>query len=106
MIFLNGLTNPFITYAHEMREKGYRFDDIFIGLNHTKNFWFYSIGIGERNDYLSIKETDIKTLLRNNSSDIDISEAVITAVQEKEPGHLINEPEFIQPIRTMSSIGG
>ena len=54
----------------------------------------------------SIKETDIKTLLRNNSSDIDISEAVITAVQEKEPGHLINEPEFIQPIRTMSSIGG
>ena len=56
--FLNGLTNPFITYAHEMREKGYRFDDIFIGLNHTKNFWFYSIGLGERNDYLSIKEKD------------------------------------------------
>ncbi len=58
LTFLNGLTNPFISYAHEIREKGYRFGDIFIGLNHTKNFWFYSIGMGERNDYLSIKEKD------------------------------------------------
>ena len=58
LTFLNGLTNPFITYTHEIREKGYRFDDILFGLNHTKNFWLYSIGLGERNDYLSIKEKD------------------------------------------------
>ena len=54
----------------------------------------------------SINETDIKALLRGGASDGDIAETVIEAVRNKEPGHHINEPDFVQPERTMSSIGG
>ena len=54
----------------------------------------------------SINETDIKALLRGGASDAEIAETVIEAVRNKEPGHHINEPDFIQPERTMSSIGG
>lgn len=54
----------------------------------------------------SINETDIKALLRGRASDAEIAETVIEAVRNKEPGHHINEPDFVQPERTMSSIGG
>ena len=54
----------------------------------------------------SIGETDIKALLRGGASDAEIAETVIEAVRNKEPGHHINEPDFVQPERTMSSIGG
>lgn len=54
----------------------------------------------------SINETDIKALLRGGASDGDIAGTVIEAVRNKEPGHHINEPDFVQPERTMSSIGG
>jgi cyclic pyranopterin phosphate synthase len=54
----------------------------------------------------SIDETDIKALLRGGASDTEIAETVIEAVRHKEPGHHINEPDFVQPERTMSSIGG
>jgi len=54
----------------------------------------------------SINETDIKALLRGGASDAEIAETVIEAVGNKEPGHHINEPDFVQPERTMSSIGG
>ncbi len=54
----------------------------------------------------SINETDIKALLRGGASDATIAETVIEAVRNKEPGHHINEPDFVQPERTMSSIGG
>ena len=54
----------------------------------------------------SINETDIKALLRGGASDAEIAETVIEAVRNKEPGHHINEPDFVQPERTMSSIGG
>lgn len=54
----------------------------------------------------SINETDIKALLRGGASDAEIAETVIEAVRHKEPGHHINEPDFVQPERTMSSIGG
>ena len=54
----------------------------------------------------SINETDIKALLRGGASDADIADTVIEAVRNKEPGHHINEPDFVQPERTMSSIGG
>lgn len=54
----------------------------------------------------SINETDIKALLRGGAPDAEIAETVIEAVRNKEPGHHINEPDFVQPERTMSSIGG
>jgi len=54
----------------------------------------------------SIKETDLKVLLRNGVSDLEIKDTIIDAVQHKELGHEINNAEFVQPERTMSSIGG
>lgn len=54
----------------------------------------------------SLNETDIKTPLRSGATDDEIAEIVVEAVRNKEPGHHINDPDFIQPERTMSSIGG
>ena len=54
----------------------------------------------------SINETDIKAMLRGGATDQEIATTIIEAVSHKEPGHHINEPDFVQPERTMSSIGG
>lgn len=54
----------------------------------------------------SLTETDLRTPLRDGSSDEDIVDLVRTAVWRKELKHRINEPGFIQPPRTMSAIGG
>jgi cyclic pyranopterin phosphate synthase len=54
----------------------------------------------------SLKETDLKRMLRNGTSDREISDAIVVAVAGKEEGHLINRPGFVRPERTMSSIGG
>lgn len=54
----------------------------------------------------SLRETDLKTMLRGGAGDETISEAIISAVWKKEEGHLINQPGFVKPGRTMSQIGG
>lgn len=54
----------------------------------------------------STKETDLRTLLRNGYTDSDIAEIIISAVRDKEPGHLINTDSFVRPSRIMSQIGG
>ena len=54
----------------------------------------------------SIIETDIKSLMRSGASDQEISSVLIEAVWRKEPGHRINQPDFVKPSRTMSAIGG
>ena len=54
----------------------------------------------------SLHETNLKSLLRGGSSDEAISEAIVGAVVKKEKGHLINQPGFVKPERTMSQIGG
>ena len=54
----------------------------------------------------SLDETDIKTPLRTGATDREIADLFIEAVLNKEPGHHINEPTFIQPERSMSAIGG
>jgi len=54
----------------------------------------------------SLKETDLKSMLRGGSSDEEIREQVVAAVWNKEEGHLINRPGFVRPTRTMSQIGG
>jgi len=51
-------------------------------------------------------EHNIKELLRSGAPDEEIAEFIITAVWKKEPGHKINQPDFIRPTRPMSSIGG
>ncbi len=54
----------------------------------------------------SLVETDLKAMLREGASDEDIERAIRDAVAKKEAGHLINQPTFVRPSRTMSQIGG
>lgn len=54
----------------------------------------------------SLGETDLRGMLRGGVADEEILGAISAAVLAKEPGHLINQPEFVRPGRTMSQIGG
>lgn len=54
----------------------------------------------------SLAETDLRGALRRRASDDEISGLIHTAVAGKEAGHLINQPGFERPSRSMSSIGG
>ena len=54
----------------------------------------------------SLKETDLRAMLRDGATDDQIAGALVAAVRMKEEGHLINRPGFVRPARTMSQIGG
>ena len=54
----------------------------------------------------SLTETDLKSMLRSGLADSEIAETITAAVWKKERGHLINQPGFVKPERTMSQIGG
>lgn len=54
----------------------------------------------------SLNETDLKSLVRSGASDEEIRQVIMKAVWNKEEGHLINQPGFVRPERTMSQIGG
>ncbi len=59
-----------------------------------------------RNCLFSRTETDLRTLLRDGSSDTDVAEAWRKAMWGKAAGHGIDDPSFLQPARPMSAIGG
>jgi cyclic pyranopterin phosphate synthase len=54
----------------------------------------------------SMNETDLRAPLRAGASDDELEEIVRAAVWRKELKHHINDPGFVQPVRTMSRIGG
>lgn len=54
----------------------------------------------------STREHPLKDGMRGGWSDDELKAAIIDVVHHKEPGHRINEPDFQQPARTMSCIGG
>jgi cyclic pyranopterin phosphate synthase len=54
----------------------------------------------------STVEHNIKKLLRGGASDAELRDFVVATVEKKEERHHINDPEFTQPLRTMSCIGG
>jgi GTP 3',8-cyclase len=54
----------------------------------------------------SRREWDLKTPLRDGSSDAELAAAVRNAVFHKELKHRINEPGFVRASRSMSQIGG
>jgi cyclic pyranopterin phosphate synthase len=54
----------------------------------------------------SLHEHDLRDLMRTGAPDDLIATALRRIVWEKEPRHHIGEPEFVQPERTMSCIGG
>jgi cyclic pyranopterin phosphate synthase len=54
----------------------------------------------------SLGEHDVRSLVRNGARDSDLVQFLTQVASQKEPGHRINEPDFIQPDRAMVYIGG
>jgi cyclic pyranopterin phosphate synthase len=54
----------------------------------------------------SLNETDLRTPMREGADDRELERIIRTAVWRKELKHHVGEPGFIQPLRTMSAIGG
>jgi len=59
-----------------------------------------------RSCLFATEETDLRRLLRSDADDAALEAAWRTAMWRKAPGHGINDPDFVQPQRPMSSIGG
>lgn len=54
----------------------------------------------------STVEHSLRDVLRGNATRTEVIEYIESVVMKKEPRHFINDPEFMQPARTMSFIGG
>jgi cyclic pyranopterin phosphate synthase len=54
----------------------------------------------------SQEDRDLRPMVRNGASDQKLAAYIEQMVMEKEPGHRINEPDFVPPSRTMVFIGG
>ena len=59
-----------------------------------------------RSCLFATEETDLRGLLRVGADDAEIEEAWRAAMWGKPAGHGINDPNFVQPERPMSAIGG
>ena len=59
-----------------------------------------------RNCLFATTETDLRRLLRHGAGDAEIEAAWRAAMWAKAAGHGINDPDFVQPDRPMSAIGG
>jgi cyclic pyranopterin phosphate synthase len=59
-----------------------------------------------RNCLFARGESDLCTPLRGGASDEEIADLWRTAMWGKKPGHGIDDPDFLQPDRPMSAIGG
>ncbi|BBX06021.1 GTP 3',8-cyclase MoaA [Mycolicibacterium aichiense] len=59
-----------------------------------------------RNCLFAAEETDLRALLRNGADDAALETAWRGAMWRKAAGHGINDPDFVQPHRPMSAIGG
>jgi GTP 3',8-cyclase len=61
---------------------------------------------GLRTCLFSMNETDLRGPLRAGASDDELEAIVRAAIWRKELKHHVNDPGFVQPVRTMSQIGG
>jgi cyclic pyranopterin phosphate synthase len=59
-----------------------------------------------RNCLFAREESDLRAALRTGTSDGELAERWLAAVAAKRPGHGIDDPSFLQPVRPMSAIGG
>jgi cyclic pyranopterin phosphate synthase len=59
-----------------------------------------------RNCLFSTSESDLRAALREGADDAEIARRFVASVAGKRAGHGIDSPEFIQPDRPMSAIGG
>jgi cyclic pyranopterin phosphate synthase len=54
----------------------------------------------------ALEETDLRGPMRDGASDDELEALIRGAVWGKWSGHRINHPDFVQPARSMSAIGG
>lgn len=54
----------------------------------------------------ALSETDLRAPLRSGVDDATLHALIQTAVAGKQAGHLIQQPDFVRPARSMSRIGG
>jgi cyclic pyranopterin phosphate synthase len=59
-----------------------------------------------RNCLFSVRETDLRAILRGGGTDDQLAEAIESEVGRKWAGHSIGQVHFIRPARSMSQIGG
>jgi cyclic pyranopterin phosphate synthase len=59
-----------------------------------------------RNCLFAREETDLRRLMRGGADDDAVDAAWRSAMWAKAAGHGINDPDFVQPARPMSAIGG
>jgi cyclic pyranopterin phosphate synthase len=59
-----------------------------------------------RNCLFAREESDLRTPLRAGATDDDLAARFLAATRAKLPGHGIDNPDFLQPTRPMSAIGG
>lgn len=59
-----------------------------------------------RNCLFSVRETDLRAILRGGGSDDQLASAMEAEVARKWAGHRIGQVNFIRPARSMSQIGG
>ena len=52
------------------------------------------------------EESDLRTALRAGATDAELAVRMQAAVRSKKAGHGIDDPDFLQPDRPMSAIGG
>jgi cyclic pyranopterin phosphate synthase len=59
-----------------------------------------------RNCLFSVRETDLREIVRRGGSDDELAAAIEAEVGRKWAGHAIGKVQFIRPARSMSQIGG
>jgi cyclic pyranopterin phosphate synthase len=59
-----------------------------------------------RNCLFAREESDLRAAMRTGASDDELADRWLAAVAAKRPGHGIDDPSFLQPVRPMSAIGG
>jgi cyclic pyranopterin phosphate synthase len=59
-----------------------------------------------RNCLFAREESDLRAAMRTGVSDDELADRWLAAVAAKRPGHGIDDPSFLQPVRPMSAIGG
>lgn len=59
-----------------------------------------------RSCLFALEETDLREPMRAGASDDELAELIRQNVWRKWSGHRINHPDFVQPLRSMSMIGG
>jgi GTP 3',8-cyclase len=59
-----------------------------------------------RNCLFATGETDLRTPMRDGADDEELAALFRASIAGKLPGHGINRPDFLQPPRPMSAIGG